>query len=57
MTDAHETYLLTPQELAAHDIARRDQQKRADDDLKAVMSTEEGRRFMWRLLVESNVFG
>lgn len=57
MTDAQETYLFTPQEQAAHDIAQREQQKRADNDLKSVMSTEEGRRFMWRLLGESNVFG
>lgn len=56
MTGEQETYLLTPQEKAAHDIAQRDQQKRADADLKSIMSTEEGRRFMWRLLSKSNVF-
>lgn len=57
MTDAPETYLMSPEEQAAFDLAQRDQQKRTDDDLKAVMSSEEGRRFMWRLLAESHVFG
>lgn len=57
MTDEQETYLLTPQEQAGRNIAHREQEKRANADLKSIMSTEEGRRFMWRLLGESNVFG
>ncbi|HHN8318272.1 TPA: hypothetical protein ACRRXY_000080 [Morganella morganii] len=57
MTDEQETYLLTPQEQAGRNIAHREQEKRSDADLKSIMSTEEGRRFMWRLLGESNVFG
>lgn len=56
MTDPQESYLLTPEEEVGLAIERREQQKRADADLKAVMSTEEGRRFMWVLLSDSNVF-
>lgn len=56
MTDEQETYLLTPQEQAGRNIAHREQEKRSDADLKSIMSTEEGRRFMWRLLSKSNVF-
>nr|WP_250209987.1 hypothetical protein [Morganella morganii] len=48
--------MLTPQEQAGRNIAHREQEKRANADLKSIMSTEEGRRFMWRLLSKSNVF-
>lgn len=42
----------TPEQKQKQALARRQQL----EDLRGVMSTSEGRRFMWRLLGETNLF-
>lgn len=46
---------MTPEEKAKQEQERELEQRR--DDLTAVMRTANGRRFVWRLMLDANVFG
>ena len=58
MTEEHDPLDVLGQERASADNAEEERRQRDEEisDLCRVMSTKEGRRFMWRLLSDAGVF-